>query len=290
MITGILIKIFARSSLIVEVRDIWPLTLVKYRNFSNFNPIIVFLRCLEKLTYRIADLIVGLMPNLREHLGQDSKWDSKVIYLPIGYEESVMQQSKIRSDWPENLSALKEKFVVGYFGKVSRSNALETLLEAFSKIDYATGVHALLVGDGDEKEHLMKKYSHLRNVTWFDRVSKDECIKLETACDVLYLSTKKNSVFEFGQSLNKLVEYMTVGRPIVASFRGYKNMINEANCGIFVDAEDSSELANVISLWSNKSRDELDVMGGRGREWIQENRDFYKIVSALNNKIRALRH
>lgn len=290
MITGILIKIFARSKLIVEVRDIWPLTLVTYKKFSVFNPTIVFLRILEKLTYLLADLIVGLMPNLREHVGQDSKWESKVAYIPIPYEQSVMQQSKIRSDWPENLSALREEFVVGYFGKISRSNSLETLLEAFSKIDDEIGVHALLVGDGDEKEHLMKKYSNLKNVTWHDRVSKEDCIALETACDVLYFSTRKNSVFRFGQSLNKLVEYMTVGRPIIASYSGYKNMINEANCGMFVDAENSNALASIILQWSNKSRDELDAIGGRGRVWIQKNRDVYNIVNVLNKKIRTLRN
>ncbi len=34
--------------------------------------------------------------------------------------------------------------------------------------------------------------------------------------------------------MNKVVEYMLAGKPIIASYTGYPSMINEAECGYFV--------------------------------------------------------
>ena len=54
--------------MVFEIRDIWPLTLVEEGKYSRLNPIYCVLRLLELCGYKYADLIVGTMPNLKQHV------------------------------------------------------------------------------------------------------------------------------------------------------------------------------------------------------------------------------
>ena len=56
--------------LVFEVRDIWPLTIIEEGGFSARNPFVMGLRWIEKMAYRRADLIVGTMPNLKQHVDE----------------------------------------------------------------------------------------------------------------------------------------------------------------------------------------------------------------------------
>lgn len=49
--------------------------------------------------------------------------------------------------------------------------------------------------------------------------------------DVLYLSTFNSKVWNYGQSLNKLIDYMVAARPIIASYSGYRSMVDESGAG-----------------------------------------------------------
>ena len=43
---------------------------------------------------------------------------------------------------------------------------------------------------------------------------------------------QKSKVWDYGQSMNKIVDYMMAGKPVVASYSGYPSMLNEAGSGI----------------------------------------------------------
>jgi hypothetical protein len=44
---------------------------------------------------------------------------------------------------------------------------------------------------------------------------------------------------------------MLDGKPIPGSYPGYPSMVNEANCGLFIPAEDSISLSNKIEYLSS---------------------------------------
>ena len=56
------------SHLVFEIRDIWPLTMIHEGSFSRWHPLALYLRFIELWGYRRADLIVGTMPNLKQHV------------------------------------------------------------------------------------------------------------------------------------------------------------------------------------------------------------------------------
>ncbi|HQO17517.1 MAG TPA: glycosyltransferase, partial [Methylotenera sp.] len=106
--------------------------------------------------------------------------------------------------------------------------------------------------------------------------------------DLLYFSVYKSKVWSYGQSLNKVIDYMLSNKPIVASFSGYPSMINEAGCGTYVPAEDAASLVNEIKRYFSMSVEERNQIGARGKAWLLENRSYKKLaneyISFLFNK------
>jgi len=72
---------------------------------------------------------------------------------------------------------------------------------------------------------------------------------------------------------------MLASKPILASYSGYRSMINEANCGDFIEAENLSELKKHIIKYLNMSKGEISRIGENGNKWLIENRNFNKLAS-----------
>lgn len=67
-----------------------------------------------------------------------------------------------------------------------------------------------------------------RNLIFAPKVQKQMVQSVLARCDLVYFSVHVSTVWRFGQSLNKVIDYMLSGKPIIASYTGYPSMINEA--------------------------------------------------------------
>ena len=86
-------------------------------------------------------------------------------------------------------------------------------------------------------------------MTFHSKISKEQVPQVLEKCDVLYFATHPSEVWNYGQSLNKLVEYMLAGKPVIGSYTGYQSMLNEANCGVFIPSGDVNALvAQIVSF------------------------------------------
>jgi glycosyltransferase involved in cell wall biosynthesis len=97
-------------------------------------------------------------------------------------------------------------------------------------------------------------------------------------CDLLYFSVHVSKVWRFGQSLNKVIDYMLAGKPVVASYTGFPSMINEAGCGSYVPAGDVPALRREVERYAHMLASERAEMGARGRAWILANRQYPKLA------------
>ena len=264
--------------LILEIRDIWPLTITEEGGFSLYNPFVVGLAWVERLGYRYADAIVGTMPNLREHVANVLGSEKSVMCIPMGVDNSMLVESL---DVPEDYDAKylpKGKFVVAHAGTIGITNALDTFLDCAKSLAGNVVIHFLVVGDGDLREHYLAKYGYLPNLTFAPKVPKQMVQAVLAKCDLLYFSVHVSAVWRFGQSLNKVIDYMLSGKPIVASYTGYPSMINEAECGTYVPAGDVAALRSEVLRYSLLPESERNVMGARGRDWILAHRNYAELA------------
>jgi glycosyltransferase involved in cell wall biosynthesis len=136
------------------------------------------------------------------------------------------------------------------------------------------GVHFLVVGEGDLRVNYQNKYAHLPNLTFAPRVPKQMVQSVLSRCDLLYFSVHVSTVWKYGQSLNKVIDYMLAGKPVVASYTGYPSMINEADCGTYVPAGDVAALRQEILRFAAMGATQREAIGQRGRSWILASRRY----------------
>lgn len=288
IINGIYWSRIYKAKLVFEIRDIWPLTLVEEGGSSESNPIIKALAALERWGYRSSDLVIGTMPNLFDHVATVcGEVAPRVICVPIGIpdEDSKYFGSTKNCDQRRDSGNLR----IAYVGTIGTTNALETLFEALTQLDLPElEVDVVIVGDGPLLEHYIGKYGTTPNVTFLGPVEKEAVGDLLTTFDILYFSTFKSRVWQYGQSLNKIVDYMLSGKPVLGSYSGFASMLNEADCGWFVDAEDSGALAKSITLLSSMDRKKLVEKGRSGFDWITRHRKYSKLADALLAEIRNI--
>lgn len=274
IINGLWLRHRYGCRLIFEVRDIWPMVLIEAGGMSAYNPFIIFLGWLERLSYKRADLIVGTMPNLKEHVADVAGEQCPVICIPQGFDDSMLLAAEpLESDYIDKYIAL-DKFIVCHAGSIGADNALETLFACARLMKDRTDINFLIVGDGDLKSSFQDETKDLINVTFAPRVSKAAVQSVLSHVDIVYFAVHLSPLLKFGQSLNKVVDYMLSGKPVIASFTGFASMINEADCGSFVPAEDINALRIEIERLADLPAHERICIGARGREWILKNRNF----------------
>lgn len=261
--------------LIFEVRDIWPLTLIEGAGFSAANPAVMALRWVEKLAYRRADAIVGTMPNLKQHVAESIGPNHPPVYcVPMGIDRALLEPSEpLPEGWAE-AHIPDGKFVVCHAGAIGTDNALDVLIACVRAMKDDPKVHFLVVGDGDLRAVFQAQCADLPNITFADPVKKTQVQTVLGLCDLTYFSVHPNRVWNYGLSLNKVIDYMLSGKPNLASYSGYPTMVEEAGSGVSVPAGDPIALQAEIQRMAALPQSEREVMGQRGRDWVLKNRRY----------------
>jgi glycosyltransferase involved in cell wall biosynthesis len=278
-----------RARLIFEVHDLWPLSPIELAGMSPRHPFIRLLQWTENYAYRHSDRVVSMLPNAAGHMRAHGMRDEKFCYLPNGIDvaEWEGETPELPAEHRALLTGLREKYgvLVGYAGAHGLANALDALLDAAATLR-SQSVAFVLVGQGPEKEDLQQKASDLglANVFFLPAVPKRAVPALLSAMDMLYIGLKRASLFRFGISPNKLMDYMMAARPVIQAIEAGNDMVAESGCGISVPPEDPAAIARAIVQLASLSPGERDAMGRAGREYIRAHHD----LQVLSQRFLAL--
>jgi glycosyltransferase involved in cell wall biosynthesis len=213
------------------------------------------------------------MPNLIEHVHSVCDDNIRVHTIGLGVDPELAEISGLETSVPESPG-----FRVAYAGSIGRANALDKLLDVAAGFEAADGITFEFFGRGDFLEKYVTKYKNKSHIIFHGAVPRNELLREMSSMDVFFLAVEDSEIWRYGQSLHKVVEYMALGRPIIAAYSGFPSMIDEAECGIFVPSGDSSELRNAICTLKAMTRQQRDAMGARGRTWIFRNRTYAKLA------------
>ena len=286
IIYGYYLKRRFNAFLVFEIRDIWPLTMTEEGGFSKWHPLVLLIGFIEKFGYKKADLVVGTMPRLDLHVKEILGFDKPFFCSPLGFDpanylETTGKEKLFNRYVPEN------KVIVGYAGSMGITNALQPFIDAIKLLKDNDKIYFLLVGSGDLKSKFENELIEYKNVKFLPRIAQDEVKHFLNICDILYLSTQHSKVWDYGQSMNKVVEYMLASKPIIASYAGSPSMINEANCGVFVNSEKPEALRDAVVDFVNMSEDERLIRGQNGKDWIYKHRQYHILATEYLNAISS---
>lgn len=276
------------SFLVFEIRDIWPLTMIEEGGFSKWHPLVLLIGFVEKFGYKKADLVVGTMPRLDLHVKNILGYKKPSLCSPLGFNPDNYKEELL--DKQNSFDALfpKDKVVIGYAGSMGITNALESFIESVKMLNNNPNIYFMLVGSGDLRADFEKELVDCSNVTFLPRIEQNQVKYFLQKCDILYLSTKDSKVWDYGQSMNKVVEYMLSAKPIIALYTGYPSMINEANCGKFVKTSNSIDLKNAILEIVNMTVTDRNQLGENGKKWVYNHRQYSTLAKEYIDRIEEV--
>lgn len=268
---------------LMEVRDLWPQTLIDMEGLSEKSPITKILQILEKFLYKKANLVITLLPKASDYITKCGISEKKIIWIPNGVDLSRFSKAE-----PSSLSGKKE-FKVMYLGAHGRANALDVIIKA-SKIIQDRGfldIKFILIGDGPEKPRLiaLSKDINLCNMEFWDPVPKIRVPDVLCATDATVFILHDISLYKYGISLNKLFDYLAAGKPLVLVGNPSNNPIKEIHCGINIPSGNPEVFADAIVKLYNMSAEERREMGRRGREYVEKYHDIKKLAKKLEDVI-----
>jgi glycosyltransferase involved in cell wall biosynthesis len=276
IISGFLLARYYKARFILEIRDIWPLSAMQLGSYSSKHPFMWLLGKLEKFGYRKADVIVGTMPNLIEHVQEVQPKYKACVCIPQGIKEELLNSVEpLCKDYIAE-TFTPNTFKVAYAGTINPNNPIEVLLEAVSKIPEEKQVEAYILGSGSMLETYKEKYSSCKRIKFIQPIPKKQVKAFLQQIDLCFDSIE-SELARFGLSRNKWIDYMNAGRPIVCSFSGYQSMINESQSGTFVPFGNVELLTAEILRYKAISVEDRLEMGRRAQKYLMENRLFKKL-------------
>lgn len=277
IISGFLLARYYKARFILEIRDIWPLSATQLGGYSSNHPFMWLLGKLEKFGYRKADLIVGTMPNLIEHVQEVEPKFKACVCIPQGIKEELLNGVESLSEEYIAKTFTSNTFKVAYTGTINPNNPLEVLLDAVSKMPEKEQVEAYILGSGSMLETYKKKYAFCNRIKFIPPIPK-KLVKAFLQQTDLCFDSIDSEIARFGLSRNKWIDYMNAGKPIVCSYSGYQSMINEAMSGSFVPFGNVELLAKEIIMYKNLSFADRLTIGQRAQSYLKENRLFKKLA------------
>ncbi len=267
------------AKLIYEVKDIWPLSLMELGGYGKNNPLIFLMQKFANYGYKNSNRTVSVLVNAYAYMKRFGLEEEKFKYIPNGISLDEMESL---SSLNEETKALvpKNKFVVGYTGTLGIANAMEQFIEAAIYLKEYKSIELLLVGEGKNKRALIEKVQELGldNVTFIDAIPKDEIQSMLQTLDVCFIGWHDKEVYEYGISANKIFDYMYSAKPILHAFSGKGDLVQMAQCGVSVKAQDSKAIAKGIIALYNSSEEERSKMGENGKAYVLQHHTYENIA------------
>ncbi|ACB86088.1 glycosyltransferase family 4 protein [Natranaerobius thermophilus] len=265
------------AKFVVEVRDLWPLSM--YEDFSGITRkgVFSFFEYFERKYYNLADKIITTAPYAYEYIEEKYAINrDKVVNIPHGIDIKNFDRNLQKSEHnlPQDLKKILDNyFCITYTGSLSQSEGLETLVEAAKHLQKYEEIKIVIVGGGSEKEKLKNEIQQnkLNNVTMFDKVDRDLVPLILKKSKVLFCGLKDRKVFKYGISKNKFYDYMAASKPIIFASNVRGSIISKAEAGITIPPGDPKNLAdNIVNLYKNINT--LGVKyGENGRHYVEKN-------------------
>lgn len=290
-VIALVLSFFKRKPIVFEIRDLWPESAIETGILKNKLLINLSFR-LERIMYKKAKLINVLTPAMRNTLIIKKQVSAeKIIYIPnaADFELSDKLQKEFNPRELRKVLGIEDKLVLCYVGAHGVANHLIQLVKA-AEILKDEPICFLLIGDGMLKNKLMArvKTKELNNFIFIDSVSKEEALKYIMASDIGLSVLKKVETFKTVYS-NKTFDYMSCKKPVIMLIDGIsKQLIEEANAGLYAEPENIEELIRTIKIYL-KNPNLIKEHGENGflyvKKYFDRNTLALSYLEALENLI-----
>jgi glycosyltransferase involved in cell wall biosynthesis len=209
----------------------------------------------EKSSSRDFDMVIAATPHIAK------------IFKHYGSKVCVVKNYPIIDDISgDNEDFVQRANIICYAGGITEVRGLTNLVESISALD----VELYLAGAVDkEYKQRLEKSKGWRKVNYLGFLNREDLNNMynQSCIGIATLLATPNHV----KSLPiKMFEYMAAGIPVICSdFPLWKEIIENADCGLCIDPEDKTALKRSVTfLLENKEK--AKEMGDKGRQAVLE--------------------
>lgn len=232
-VAGLALAKLTRKPFVLEVRDLWPESLVTGGSLNEGSALHKALVLIERTLYKHAAQIIVVTAGWEGHFSSLGVDTAKITVVANGADLAEFEI-------PETKDELRARYGIDGFTAVFSGNhsnyvGLELIVDAAETLPE---VNFLLIGSGSRKQWAQNEVASrgLTNVRFHDQVPKDQLVRLLKAADAGLHTIKPQSVFDKGMSPNKLYDYMASGLMVVSNAKEpLREVISDDEVGAVVD-------------------------------------------------------
>jgi colanic acid biosynthesis glycosyl transferase WcaI len=287
-VAGVGLATTKRAPFILEVRDLWPDSIVAVGALTEGHPVVRGLARLEAALYRRADHTVVVTEAFRRVLQERGVPADRLSCVPNGVDSELFRP--LEEGDPVEPDPFPGRFVVTFAGTVGMAHGIGTMLDAARQLREARpDVLFVVAGSGAERVALEARVQseRLDNVRFVGRIPRADIPPLLRRSDLSLVMLRDSPLFRTVLP-SKLFEAMGCARPILLGVDGEaRRLVEEAGAGVFFPPGDPRALAaSIIELAEDRAR--LCSLGRSGRDYALTHYDRRALAVRYHDHIREV--
>ncbi|MFE1801319.1 glycosyltransferase family 4 protein [Streptomyces sp. NPDC059517] len=235
---------------------------------------------LERMTYRAADVVLATNESYRDvAVGRGGQRPQDVFVV-----RSAPQTDRFQPVPPEPELKRGKPHLLCYLGVMGPQDGVDYALRALAKLRDDLGRtdwHAVFVGSGDAFDAMVELSRQLglsEQVQFTGRIPDADLVRYLSTADVCLSPDPRNPLNDVS-TMNKVLEYMAMGRPIV-SFDLREARVSAGDAAVYAPANDEAEFAKLVALLLDDPAKRAE-MGKIGQERISGQLSWRNSQAAL---------
>lgn len=280
-----------RSRLVLEVRDLWPLTLFEL-GVSRWNPVAWLIGMVQAWALKRSDLLVSSLRFADRYFEETGRSPKVFAYLPNAADQALFaERQPAPDDAIRKIADLRARYpnIIGYAGSIGIANSVDRLIDAANDLA-SEGVGAVVIGSGARKAELRDGATKRGqdNVLFLDPVPKAQVFEVLETFDVGFVGGRARAIHGYGVSPNKLYDYMICKVPVLFCLATQDNIVAEADAGISVPDPTPESIATGIREFFTLSNKRRAEMGENGHQAIMAQYTYDRIAEQYAQVLAAL--
>lgn len=283
-LSGRTLSFWKRKPWVMEVRDLWPES-IKTVGAMKDNAFIRYFEWQEKRCYESADKIIVVTDSFKRKLIDRHIPQEKIHVVKNGVDKSLFSPIP-KNDTLISSLGLEGKKIIGYIGTHGMAHKLDFIINCAARLR-GSDFHFLLIGDGAEKENLLRLKEELKcdNVTMLDSVPKVEVREYISILDAALINLRKSELFTTVIP-SKIFENAAMEIPILMGVEGEaKEIIEKYDAGICFEPENAEDFIEALKKISEKENQDRYKEGCRKLATDFDRKNLaLKLQKILHNK------
>ena len=219
---------------------------------------------LERLTFRTADVVITTNETHRQVALERGRFPAERVFIV----RSGPDHLKLRPETPDEALKNGRAYMVSYLGVLNPQDGVDTFVRVADIIVHERDrddIQFVIMGSGDAEADLRAQSARLGldGALHFTGWAELDLIRRYLSTSDVCVDTMPKTPYSDAATMNKILEYMSVARPI-AAFDLIESRVSAGEAAVFARADDEQDLADqILALLADPARRER--MGHFGR-------------------------